>query len=575
MASRPPLPRLAILVLSGLPLSLALSLAAACSSGESAGHPVDPASDAGPVAGEGIAPSDVPGSEEDAVIAPEGVARFPSSLPFSVTRADSSGIPPSAAEVEAFTRRMADFFRAVDWFAWTRRVSHGLDPSQAGEQVPYLFWWQDDDVVAVRTGDTVTFRHDGPSDNMMAHVGRVIGPVVGAYLSGAGTLRQHAIQRDLVLGYLRGVSALFDGNIWAEEDPVVPTVMARALFHRNHPFLLEGGRKAVVDYEPQRHEESQQRHDTVHNPANPAYGDVFVRTKRSKDDFPWIYRLQVHLARLLWSDRDAEVRAAAERLYGQLQAFAADIVDHGYIIRAKGAGGKVFIPWLDEASGTVDDFASLVEYEELLPNAECNAKLGVALIARGDPLGNDCGNGISEIYEEIAMARYYGHTWMQWGFHVSAVAVSLLYGAPGAKDLVSGLGTRLADLAVRDDPVSKDPRYPSDVAQLSVLAAAYGLPLTPAEARRILREYAAAADHYQGWDRWDLWRSDLPDGEYTPHPSRESVRDDGTTRTHVWIPEMANLFEYCGSPLRAMDGAPFLDCDLFLELLRKEADDVR
>ncbi len=547
-----------------------LALAALVACGPREADPADPGPDAvatPDLAADPEVPPD-PGPGDAGLTVPDGVAHFPSVLPFPVQRADLSGTPPAPAEVEAFTRRMARFFADTDWFRWARRVSHGLDPSNPWGQVPYLYWWQDDDVVAVREGDTVTFRHDGASDNMMAHVGRVIGPVVGAYLALPDSGGRRAVLKDLVLGYVRGVSAMFDGSVFAEEDPVVPTVMARALFHRNHAWVLDGGRKAAVDYEPQRHEESQQRHDTVHNQANPAYGDVYVRTKRSKDDFPWVYRLQVHLARLLGSDGDPEVREAALKLYGQLQGFAKDIVDHGYIIRAKGPGGEVYVPYLDEASGTVDDFASLVEYEELVPNAECNAKLGVALIATGDALGNDCEGGISEVYEEIAMARYYGHTWMQWGFHVSAVAVALLYGAEGARDLLEGLGARLDGLAVRDDAISADPRFRSDVAQLSVLAAAYGLPLTPAEARQVMEEYALAADHYEGWDAWDPWRPGLPDGEYAPYPSRESAGGDGAPRTHVWIPEMPNLFEYCASPVRATGGAPFLDCALFTALAR-------
>jgi hypothetical protein len=402
---------------------------------------------------------------------------------------------------------------------------------------------------------------------MMAHVGRVIGPVVGAYLALPGAGGQREVLRELVLGYIRGVSAMIDGSIWAGEDPVVDTVMARAIFHRNHDWVLDGGRKASVDYEPVRHEESQQRHDTVHNAANPTWGDLYVRTKRSKDDFPWVYRTQVHLARLLWTTGDEEVREAALRLYDQLQGFAGDIVDHGYLIRAKRAGGEVFIPYLDGTSGAVDDFASLVEYETMIPNAECNAKLGVALIATGEARGNDCEDGISEIYEEIAIARYYGHTWMQWNFHVSALATALLYGDGQAQALLAGLGDRMDGLMVRDDATSADPRYRPDVAQLLVLGAAYGLPLTPDEARLVMTEYALAADHYEPWDRWDLWRADLPDGEYAPYPSRESASGDGATaRTHVWIPEMPNLFEYCASPVRARGGAPFLDCDLFTDV---------
>jgi hypothetical protein len=497
------------------------------------------------------------------VTAPERVAHFPSSRPFDVTRAQPIGEPPTDAEIEAFTRRMARFFKDTDYFQWLRRLSHGLAEDNRWNQPPFMCLW--DAPIAVRQGGTVTFRHVTGADNMMAHMGRVIGPVVGAYLTGSGDARQRTALREMVLGYIRGVSAMFDGSIWAEEDPVVPTIMARAIFHRNHEWVLDGERQAAVDYEPVRHEVFEQRHDTLHNAANPTWGDIWVRTKRSKDDFPWVYRMHVHLARLLWTTEDPEVRDAALKLHDQFQAFFKDILDHGYIIRAKAQGGEVYIPYLD-GTPSVDDFASLVEYEEYVPNAECNAKLAVALIATGEPQGNDCGDGISEFYEEVSLIRYYGHTWMQWGFHVSAIATALLYGADAAQALVTGLGARMDELRVRDDKTSADPRFQSDVAQLLVLGAAYGLPLTSMEARHVMTEYALAADHYEPFDRWDLWNAGLPDREYDPYPARESDPGNGTVKTHIWVPEMPNLFEYCASPTRARDGAPFIDCDLFIDL---------
>ncbi len=545
-STRPRAPGFLLLVV------LALSGLAACTSGADA---APDALDAAEVAEDAPAPVDVS--------APPGVARFPGALPFLVTRVSLEGEPPTGDEVAAFTTRMAGFYAAIDVFAWMRRVSHGLAEGNPWGQPPYLLWWQD--VVAVRQGVQVTFRHTGGADNTMAWHGRVVGPVVGAYLTLPGA-REPGPLRDLVLGYLRGVSATFTGSVWADEHPVVDTIMARAIFHRNHAWTLDGGRQAAVDYEAVRHEVLERRHDTLWNPANPTYGDVFVRTKRSKDDFPWIYRFPVHLSRLLWTTDDPEIRQAAHVLWNQLRAFAADIVDHGYVIRAKGPGGQVFVPYV-EGTEIVDDFASLVSYEALVPNAECNAKLAVALIATGQALGNACDDGISETYERVALARYYGHTWMQWGFHLAAVAVALLYGDDAAaQGLLTGLGARMDDLMVRDDAISADPRYWSDVAQTLVQAATWGLPLTPAEARLVMREFAAAADHYQPWDRWDPWREGLPDGEGDVVPPRESGVD-AAAKTHVWIPELLNLFEYCASPVRATTGAPILDCERFTSAL--------
>ena len=340
------------------------------------------------------------------VTAPARVAQFPPELPFEVTRVDQGDAsPPSAEEVDEFTQRLVQFFVTTEYFTWTRRHSHGVDESNPWGEPSYLFWWQD--TVAVKEGDLVTFRHDGGADNMMAWHGRVIGPLLGAYLTLSGTA-EHARVRELLLGYIRAISATLKGSIWAEENPVVETIMARGIFHRNHTWELDGGRMAAVDYEPVRHEVFERRHDTLHNANNPTWGDIYVRTKRSKDDFPWVYRAQVRVARLLWSTNDPELRDAALELYDRLQAFAADILEHGYLIRAKAQGGEIFIP-LMEGTEVVDDFASMVSFEELLPNAECNAKVGVALIATGETLDTECEDGISELYEAIAMDRYYGH----------------------------------------------------------------------------------------------------------------------------------------------------------------------
>lgn len=64
-------------------------------------------------------------------------------------------------------------------------------------------------------------------------------------------------------------------------------------------------------------------------------------------------------------------------------------------------------------------------------------------------------------------------------------------------------------------------------------------------------------------DHWDLWSEELPDGEYEIHPAREPGEGDDPGKTHIWIPEMLNLFEYCASPVRARGGAQFIDCEAF------------
>lgn len=525
------------------------------SSDASVGAPTDTAYADMDVFGEHV---DAPG-DDTGVSAPDRVARFPDQLPFTVERVVEIGEGPDANEVEAFTRRMLEFYTGTDFIRWTRRISHGVADTNPWEEPSYLFWWQD--VHGVKDGDVVTWVHDGGADNMMSHHGRVFGPMVGAWMMLGDTELEEPL-RELVLGYIRGVSATFTASIWADEDPVVETIMARGIFHRNHSWTLDGGRAAAVDYEPVRHEVIERRHDTIHNADNPTWGDVWVRNKRSKDDLPWVYRMQVHLSWLLWATDDEEVREAAQVLYDQLQAFAQDVLDHGYIIRSKVAGGEVFIPYFED-SDIVDDFATMVAFEEWLPNAECNAKLPIALIATGESQGNDCGDGRSTQYEEVGLGRFYGHTWMQWSFHLGSMATAILYGEnDAARELIEGFGLRADALHVRDDHISNDVRFDGDVAQQLVVAAAYGLPLTADEARLVMAQYEAAAEYYEPWPYWDPWSEAVPDGEFPYYPG---LSHESAEREHIHIEEMANFFEYCASPVRAREGAQFIDCDVLTE----------
>ncbi len=556
--------------LRGAAFALALT-ATACDS-EAPANDTDTsdaaALDAGDAAADTIA--DAAADVDPGVTAPDRVARFPAALPFTVERAESVGEAPSTEAVDAFTQRMLSFYADTDLWEWTRSISHGVADENPWDEPSYLFWWQG--VTVTKADGRVTFVHEGGADNMMSHHGRVFGPLAGAYLTlaagepNAADDAQAALLRELLIGYIHGVSATFTGGIYADEDPVVDTIMARAIFHRNHDWEVPNRGPAAVDYELERAELIQRRHDTLHNPSNPTWGDIWVRNKRSKDDFPWVYRMQAHLAQILWTVEDEAVREAALTLYDQLQAFSQDVLDHGYIIRAKDAEGAPYIPYLDEGRGVVDDFASMVEFEAFLPNAECNAKLPIALIATGEPQDNDCGDGQFSDYEEVGLARFYGHTWMQWNFHISALTTALLYGQNDhAEALLIGLGERFDALRVRDDQISQDPRFASDIAQTLVLAATYGMPLTGEEAQRVIAEFERSADHYEAWPYWNLWDDDVPDGDY---PYLPGLSHENAERDQIHIEEMANLFEYCASPVRALNGAQFMDCAAFIERAR-------
>ncbi len=478
----------------------------------------------------------------------------PDSMPFFIER-ESAGDAPSTEDVAQFTQTMKSFYEGVDYFRWATRHSFGLADNNEWEQTPYKIWWTN--TYAVKEGDTVTFTWTRPSDNSTAKVGRVLPAVISYFL-----LSGDAVARDLALGYIRGLSAAYDGMIWAGEDPVIDSLMARTIFHRNHSWEADGGRKAAVDYDAVRYEIIERRHDTIHNPDNPTWGDIWVRNKRSKDDFPYLYRNIPVLARLIRATDDDEMREAARKLYLQIVGMCKDIVENDYIIRTKGEGGEVFIPRTD--IGLVDDFATFTLYEFIFPRAECNAKICTAYIAEGNGLDNDCRDGDGGLYEWINIAGHFWGSNMIWGFHVSAVSLALAFGDDEtARELLDGLAARMDELM--DHPWADDNvEWHPDMAQLLVLAAAYGLPLTGEEAQLVMDHFSASADHYNRFEYWDLWADAVPDGEYVYIPDRYVYDGGAAVGAYVRVPEITNLYEYCYSPLKDPAGARFVDCDLLL-----------
>ena len=86
------------------------------SSDASVGAPTDTANADMDVFGEDV---DAPG-DDTGVSAPDRVARFPGQLPFTVERVVEIGEGLDANEVEAFTRRMLEFYTGTDFIRWTR-----------------------------------------------------------------------------------------------------------------------------------------------------------------------------------------------------------------------------------------------------------------------------------------------------------------------------------------------------------------------------------------------------------------------------------------------------------------------
>jgi len=475
-----------------------------------------------------------------------GQRDYPDSLPFEFTRPDE-GVPPTPAEITAFTKKLTGFWKDVEFFHWALWHSHGMDASNPDGMPDYKLYWQD--TVAVKSGDVVTFLHTGWADNLMIRTGKVLNNAIAGYLmSGDETMGK------LIEQYSKGIVCLIMGNMWDEQDPE-RYIMPRTIFTQDHSYTEEG-RQAYVDYSPVRHEAEDWNALTINNPNNPYWGDIWIRTMRSKDDICHIFRIVPMLMRVAEDGQDEDVREAAARALHYLQEFARDIVESGYYVRTKDKYGNQYVP-LDDY-GTVNDLASFVKYEFIAPNAECNAKLAAALIAYGNPLDINCGTGSGGLYEIVATKSHYFNYAIIRYFHISATTNALMnWQVDIAKELLKGLAQR-ADAMMDGEGNWEDyADWDADVASYLLAASTAGLPLTSREARHVMEQYSLAVDHYSTWPYWDLWDPSVPDGQYDYRPSRH-----GPLGTVVRPTELIYPLEYCYSPFKNPATKEFIDCDV-------------
>ncbi|MBP7124792.1 hypothetical protein KBD49_00305 [Myxococcota bacterium] len=505
--------------------------------------PGDPAPDF-----QDVVPWDVP-EDPFAVEVPATPGGLPLALPFRLVRDPGEGAP-SPEETAEVTRRVTGFWKRIDYFTWAAETSAGMDASTG---VPdYLIWWHD--FVAEKAGDTVTFRAnaaDGGSHNNAEPTGIVLASALAGYRATG----------DPAMGYLadqytRSLTACMRGFVRDADDPV-DWLLARNLIGRNHSFLLPSGKKKVVEYDQWYFPYEGWNADRFRYPGNPTYGDVWVTNKRSKDDLPYLWRSAAWLLYLVEDSPDPALQASAREALDLLRKSARDIVESGWKIRTKDADGNVLVP-------PGQDLASFVDYVDLIPDAECDARLATALMADGDPHGQDCGSGQGSLYDDFAAAGHYFNYDIIVHFHLAAIHWALVTGHPRiARDLLLGLATRLERYQDprSGEPGLGDPSFPRDIAMWLLRGAALGLPLTAAEARLIQRFHRQSVDYYDTFPRWDLWSSEVPDGVY-------SFRDGFHPRSipeALRIEDFTTLLEYCASPFRNPAGVPVADCDQVLD----------
>lgn len=507
----------------------------------------DTVDDAGDDTVEDAAPGDTTADvadDADAVdapdVRPEGL---PDALPFEYTR-DPIGDAPTEQEIADFTATLTGFWDDAEYFRWVRMTSHGVDASNEEGWFHYALWWQD--TQASREGDVVTFTHHGRADNLTLRTCKVLNNAIAGYL-----LTGDEDMRWIVENYSRGIAALAMVMEFGDDDDA-PYLQSRAPFTRNHSYETVGGRQVVIDYDPVRRDEDAWNAAIIHNPNNPYWGDVHFVNQRSKDDVPHMMRSVPMLMRAVEEAPDESVRDAAALALEYLQGFSQHVVDSGYEIMTKYEDGEAVVPTRED--GAIKDLASLVLFDALMPDAECIAKASVAYAAGGT--GEfDCGNGYNTAFETIAATNHYFNYAIYRTFHVAHAYLAIMHwDVDTARALFDGLVVRGRQMLEDDSMPNRDVDvWDADVAVYLVLMATVGVPLTGDEAAFIQAQYTASAEHYAEFPYWDPWADGGPEGDFEYKPHR------GVT---VRPTELAHILEYCYSPLRSLEGAQFVDCDV-------------
>lgn len=486
---------------------------------------------------------DVAESAEPPHVTPGGL---PLALPFVFER-KQQGTPVSDEEVAQFTARLTGLWKDVDYYMWVQETCHGMDETSGWPD--YLIWWHDID--AVKTGDLVTFRHNsqhGGSHNNAEPTGMVLSHAMTGYLL-TGDEDMAAVTE----GFTKSHTALMKGFLFDEDDPL-QYILSRNIVTHNHDYTLPNGKKKAVDYTDWYFTYQGWNADRVHFPNNPYWGDIYVTTMRSKDDVHYIYRVYAWLPYLIeLAPEGSEVRAAAEEAKTYIEGFAKDIVDSGYVIRSKDADGKPFVP--DQ------DLASFAAYTGLFPDAECDPRLATALVAYGDTLDNDCGDGQGSLYDTIAGGGNYFNYAIIDGFHMNAVHLSLVQRHDElALQLLEGLAKRIERYQdpAADEPGEDDPSWDRDIASLLLQSAVVGLPLTWDEARKVQKYFDGSVERFSKFPNWDLWDPSVPDGTYD---FREGFHPKNAPDA-IRVEELTMFLEYCWSPFRNPAGATVVDCGI-------------
>jgi hypothetical protein len=454
----------------------------------------------------------------------------PAGLPIAFDRPDV-GDPIGAEDLAAATERYLDLLEGVRYFETVDGRVHGWPQEDPEGRYWYGTWWSG--VTIVKSGDDYTFRHE---DHGADNNGLRTGPLMEG-LCYAHALWQRPEHELLVRRMMRGFSAWMRASERMVDDPDAP-ILTRA-FYPESITSMQAGRAVEIDYSLNRPGVDAAPSAYVHIAANPDWGDVWIKNKRSKDDIGHMLRavVQTGACAPMFADGTADF----EEVRTRYSAWSRLVEDDGWSIRSLDADAELWFP---------DDLlANFVE-------AECTSKLAMRLLGRFDSGDLECGNGIGPFDPAIIAANDQNGNILRT-FHEAAANAALLAGQDElAAQLLDGLAVRIAE--GMDGMDGSGPEVPhlgeNDLVSMMSHGAAVGVPLTSREVAWLHSQIQIAHDSYLGnpdiATLVGVFDDGTPDGEYGYEPYGASIN---------WV-DIAGLLGTCASPCVNPNARPVLDC---------------
>ncbi len=488
-------------------------------------------------------------------------------LSFEFVRTDDSE-PLEEEQTRQFSETMRDFYRSTGYFDWLLRMSHGVDASTGKRD--YRLWWGD--THALKENGVVTIVHDYSEEhgghNILKSNSMILASVIGGYLiTGDATLAK------LSELYCKGISSTMLGMVHDESDDI-HHLMARNVVTFNHEYTTHDGYSKAVDYSNWFFSYDRWNCSRFQYVDNPYWGEVWVTNTRSKDGMGYLFLATSAVREAMLRAGDEAVRDACGETFELLQEFAGDIVEHDDRIRTKDADGVAYIPGADTGPPEADtgDLASFTAWDLLFPDAECNNKQVVRLIAHDEPRETPCTPfGGDPIYEIQSIQHNAPNGHIMRAYHIALIRWALNHGYDDmARTSLEGLEERFErDRTMDLSKVNSAPdRWLRDIAINWIQAAGAGYPLTAEEVRQVHEYFTRAVETFSAFPEWNLWDASLSDGEYDWKPPSSKTLDSGEQIQWMGAESMGLLLEYCLSPYKNPAGVDLVDCDILAEFVK-------